>query len=69
MARVHTLTYETLLEDEENQVRGVVHVADLRGLSTSHIACWSPETFARLVRWGEVIIMICSIEHQLIVHF
>ncbi|XP_077302171.1 alpha-tocopherol transfer protein-like [Arctopsyche grandis] len=53
MARIHILTYEALLEDEENQIRGVVHVGDLRGLSASHISCWSPELFARMIRWGE----------------
>lgn len=54
MSKVHMVTYETLLEDEEVQVMGFTHVGDLKGVSASHITLWSPIEFTSLVRWGEV---------------
>lgn len=53
MARAHWITYETLLEDPENQVLGVTHVGDMKGLSAAHITCWNPTEFARILKWGE----------------
>lgn len=54
MARAHTITYETLVADEENQILGVNHVGDLEGVSAAMITMWSINEFATLVRWGEV---------------
>ncbi|KAL1457146.1 hypothetical protein WDU94_001807 [Cyamophila willieti] len=51
--KIHMLTYETLLLDEETQVRGLTYFADIKGVSTSHITLWSPTEFARAVKWGE----------------
>lgn len=53
MAKVHCITYETLLDDEENQVMGFSHFADLEGLSPSCVTLWSPTEFAHCLRWGE----------------
>ena len=53
MARVHLLTYEALIEDTTNQILGVVHIGDFRGISTSHIAMWNPSDFMRIIKWGE----------------
>ncbi|XP_034232407.1 clavesin-1 isoform X2 [Thrips palmi] len=53
MAKVHCITYETLMDDEENQVMGFTHFADLEGLSPSCVTMWSPTEFAHCLRWGE----------------
>jgi hypothetical protein len=52
-ARLHFLTYETLLQDSENQVIGFTHVGDFGGLTQQHIACWNPTDFMRILKWGE----------------
>lgn len=54
MSKAHMITYETLLEDEECQVLGFVHIGDLKGVSAAHITLWTPIEFTTLVRWGEV---------------
>ncbi|CAB3378958.1 Hypothetical predicted protein [Cloeon dipterum] len=41
MARLHSLVVEVLMDDEESQVRGFVHVNDEDGLSMSHLSMWS----------------------------
>jgi hypothetical protein len=53
MGRAHVLTYETLVESQENQVLGILHVADFSGISTAHINSWNPTDFMRGVKWGE----------------
>jgi hypothetical protein len=53
MGRAHCVTYETLLESQENQVLGIIHVADLTGISTAHINAWNPTDFMRAIKWGE----------------
>lgn len=53
MARAHIITYETLIEDEDNQIVGVTHIADVAGASPSLITMWSINEFATLVTWGE----------------
>lgn len=54
MARVHMITYETLMNDEVNQVLGFAHFADAKGITMSHVTLWSPTEFATIVKWGEV---------------
>lgn len=51
--KIHMITYETLLCDEETQVRGLSYFGDLKGVSTSYISLWSPTEFARAIKWGE----------------
>ncbi|GAB0101010.1 cellular retinaldehyde binding protein [Sergentomyia squamirostris] len=53
MARAHFMTYETLLEDAENQILGFTHIGDMSGVSAAHITCWNVTEFARIVKWGE----------------
>lgn len=57
MAKLHLMTYETLLEDEENQVMGFTHVADVKGVTAAHVTLWPPAEFATAFRWGEVSII------------
>jgi CRAL/TRIO domain len=47
------MTYETLLQDPENQVLGFTHIGDFAGLSQKHISCWEPTDFLRTLKWGE----------------
>ncbi|CAH0703717.1 unnamed protein product [Spodoptera exigua] len=53
MCRVMGICYETLLEDEENQVRGVVHYADGSGVSFPHLTLFTPKEAVRIVKNGE----------------
>ncbi|XP_067012182.2 retinaldehyde-binding protein 1 [Anabrus simplex] len=53
MCQAHMLTYETLLEEDKNQVMGVCHVADLRQLPLSTVTLWDPNEFSTIVKWGE----------------
>ncbi|CAO1428345.1 unnamed protein product [Diamesa hyperborea] len=45
---IHTLVYDVLMQDEENQIRGVVHVADVAGLQPSHFTIFSPKYSFRI---------------------
>lgn len=54
MARIHMLTYETLINDEINQILGFTHIAEAKGVSMAHITLWSPTEFATIMKWGEV---------------
>lgn len=54
MARAHAITYETLMEDEENQILGVNHIADLGAVGPSFVTLFSVTEFAYLIKWGEV---------------
>lgn len=53
MSRVHSITYETLQEDPQNQIVGFVHVGDFKGITTAHVSCWNPTDFLRMMKWGE----------------
>ncbi|KAJ8976905.1 hypothetical protein NQ317_014076 [Molorchus minor] len=53
MGKAHAITYETLLDDEENQILGVNHVADMGAVSTAYLTLFTITEFAYLVRWGE----------------
>ncbi|XP_026757873.1 retinaldehyde-binding protein 1-like [Galleria mellonella] len=53
MCRVHTLIYESLLEDPIDQICGFTHVGDGSGVTGAHITAWNPTDFARLMKWGE----------------
>ena len=54
MAKVHMITYEVLTEDEESQVMGFTHIADISHASPAHATIWSPTEFSTMVKWGEV---------------
>jgi len=51
---VHVLTYETLLNDEVNQVMGFTHFGDLYSITPAYITLFAPNEFATLIKWGEV---------------
>ncbi|KAJ8957535.1 hypothetical protein NQ318_020574 [Aromia moschata] len=53
MARAHVIVYETLLDDEETQIMGVNHVADVESVGPAFITLFSITEFAYLIRWGE----------------
>lgn len=54
MCRVMATCYETLMEDEETQVRGLVHFADGSGVSFPHLTLFTPKEAVRIVKNGEV---------------
>ncbi|XP_053624909.1 alpha-tocopherol transfer protein-like [Plodia interpunctella] len=53
MCRVMGICYETLMEDEETQVRGLVHFADGSGVSFPHLTLFTPKEAVRIVKNGE----------------
>ncbi|XP_049818844.1 retinaldehyde-binding protein 1 [Aethina tumida] len=53
MTRAHVITYETLLCDDENQILGVNHVADVSSVNPAFATLFSVNEFATLVKWGE----------------
>ncbi|XP_063697975.1 clavesin-2-like [Culicoides brevitarsis] len=53
MAKVHFLTYETLLCEPTNQILGFTHIGDFNGLSVSHVTMWNPTEFSRILKWAE----------------
>jgi len=48
------MTYETLLNDEVNQVMGFTHFGDLDSITPAYITLFAPNEFATLIKWGEV---------------
>lgn len=54
MCRIHGIAYETLMEDEENQVRGYVHFADGQGVGFAYITLFTIKEAVRIVKNGEV---------------
>ncbi|XP_033223289.1 alpha-tocopherol transfer protein-like [Belonocnema kinseyi] len=53
MCKIHAITYESLMEDEESQVRGFVHFADGAGVSFPHLTLFTPKEAVRIVKNGE----------------
>jgi hypothetical protein len=51
---VHIITYETLLNDEINQVVGFTHFGDFDSITPAYITLFAPNEFATLIKWGEV---------------
>jgi len=47
MMRAHIMTFETLLSDEENQVRGFTYVFDEKSVSWSQLSLWSPSEVSK----------------------
>nr|CAD7398712.1 unnamed protein product [Timema poppensis] len=54
MCRFHGLTYETMIESEESQVRGYVHFADGLNVGFPHLTLFTPKEAVRIVKNGEV---------------
>lgn len=53
MLKVHGLTYETLMENEENQIRGFVHIVDASGVNLPYMTIFTPKEAVRIVKNGE----------------
>lgn len=54
LIRAHFIAYETLLESEENQILGFVHVVCPQGALISRIGCLkNPLDILRVFKWGE----------------
>ncbi|CAO1424246.1 unnamed protein product [Diamesa hyperborea] len=53
---LNTATFETLLEDEENQIRGIVHVGDCGGVGMSHFTIFPPQHYYRFGKNSEVVL-------------
>lgn len=52
--KAHWIVYEALMESQEEQILGVVHVGDFSGASASHVGMWkNPVEFLKLLKWGE----------------
>lgn len=47
MMRMHIMTFETLLNDEENQVRGFTYVMDEKAVSWNQISLWTPSEVSK----------------------
>lgn len=53
LLKIHGLTYEVLMENEENQIRGVVHVVDVSGVGMPYMTIFTPKEAARIVKNSE----------------
>ncbi|XP_049814727.1 alpha-tocopherol transfer protein-like isoform X2 [Schistocerca nitens] len=53
MCRVHGIAWETLMECEENQVRGYVHFGDGAGVGLPYLTLFTPREAVRIVKNGE----------------
>ncbi|XP_022920243.1 alpha-tocopherol transfer protein-like [Onthophagus taurus] len=53
MCRIHGIVYETLLENEEDQVRGFVHIADGQGIGFPYLTLFTIKEAVRIVKNGE----------------
>lgn len=49
-----TLVYDILFEEEENQIKGVVHLADAKGVKMPHFTVFSPTYSFRIGKNTEV---------------
>ncbi|EFN84881.1 Retinaldehyde-binding protein 1-like protein 1 [Harpegnathos saltator] len=50
MARIHSMVVESLMDDEENQVRGYTHINDESGLTMGHLSAWSLTDIRNMLR-------------------
>ena len=52
--RAHFIVLESLIDSQEEQILGVVHVGDFSGATKEHITIWrNPADLMRLLKWGE----------------
>lgn len=56
MIKIHGIVWESLLEDEENQIRGFVHVIDSSGMGFNYITIFTPQEIYRIGKNLEVFI-------------
>jgi hypothetical protein len=55
MLTLMTLMFELILNDEENQIRGVIHLVDARAIRPQHFTMFSPQFQFRIGKNSEVI--------------
>lgn len=48
------MIFEVILEDEENQIRGVIHIGDLKNLGMPHVTIYTPQRLCRIGKNTEV---------------
>lgn len=65
MCRMHGVTYETLMEDQENQIRGFVHYTDAAGMCLQQLTLFTPREAVRIVKNGEVL-KFCFKKHNIL---
>ncbi|XP_065076507.1 retinaldehyde-binding protein 1-like [Ochlerotatus camptorhynchus] len=53
MVRVHAICYDTLLADEENQIRGIVHAGVGTGIGLQYLTLFSIKEAVRIAKNGE----------------
>ena len=51
---LQTSSFETFLQGEENQIRGIVHVSDVSGLGLQHLTMFTPQYYFRIGKNTEV---------------
>lgn len=52
--KAHFITVECLMESQEDQILGVVHIGDFAGANTSHVSLWrNPIELLKILKWGE----------------
>lgn len=54
MLKLHGMVYETLMEDEENHIRGYVHIVDCTGVNLPYMTLFTPKEAVRIVKNAEV---------------
>lgn len=52
--RAGEIVWETILEEEETQINGVVHVIDLSDIGFNYVPLFNPKETHRMIRNGEV---------------
>lgn len=52
---LNTVLFDMLLDDEEDQIRGVVHIADAKGVRMPHFTVFTPQHSFRIGKNTEVI--------------
>lgn len=53
LLRLHGVTYEALMEDEANQVRGLCHIVDASGVGLHYLTLFTPREAVRIVKNAE----------------
>ena len=61
MLKMHALVYETVMENEEDQIRGLVHIIDAENLTFAHLTLFTPKEAVRIVKNTEV----CNVYFEL----
>jgi hypothetical protein len=47
------MNFETMLEDEENQIRGFTYIMDFKDVSIPYVSAWTPTQFYKVIHQGE----------------